>query len=107
MSFLRNSWYCAGWGYELEEKPRGIRILNQFIVMYRDSQGNFVALSGRCPHRFAPLDQGTVVDDNIVCPYHGLKFSPDGECVRNPHGEGIIPPKTRVDKYMTAERNSA
>jgi vanillate O-demethylase monooxygenase subunit len=59
--------------------------------MCRKSDGIAVAVGGRCPHRFAPLAMGRVVDDCIECPYHGLRFNDDGACQHNPHGDGAIP----------------
>jgi hypothetical protein len=41
-------------------------------------------LDDRCPHRWAPLSLGRVIDDNIQCPYHGITFAPNGECVKIP-----------------------
>lgn len=106
MGFLRNAWYCAGWSHEIDVKPKGIRMLNEYLVIYRGKSGTPFAMSGRCPHRFAPLDQGIVIDDNIMCPYHGLQFGSAGKCVHNPHGEGIIPPNAHVERtYAIVEQD--
>src|ERR1700730_12007585 len=86
MPFLRNCWYVASWSSELASVPLGRRILDEPIVMYRLSSGEPVALSGRCPHRFAPLHLGKVIEDRIQCPYHGLRFNSLGACVFNPQG---------------------
>jgi vanillate O-demethylase monooxygenase subunit len=107
MKFLKNSWYCAGWSSELDEGPKGITMLEEYIVIYRDSSGKAVAMTGRCPHRFAPLDQGQVIADDIMCPYHGLTFNRDGECILNPHGQGIIPPNAKLKTYPVEEKNTA
>ena len=107
MSYLRNSWYCAGWSSNLREKPVGIQILEEDLVIYRDAAGKPVALDGRCPHRFAPLSRGCVEGDAIVCGYHGLRFNRNGLCDHNPHGRQIIPPGAKVRSYPIAERNGA
>jgi nitrite reductase/ring-hydroxylating ferredoxin subunit len=107
MSFLYNAWYCAAWSTELREKPIGIRMLNEQIVLYRDSGRRAVALSGRCPHRFAPLSRGTVKGDEIECCYHGLRFNRTGACVFNPHGRNLIPPRARLKAFPIVERHGA
>jgi vanillate O-demethylase monooxygenase subunit len=69
-----------------------------------------VAIGNVCPHRFAPLSEGRRYGDNIACPYHGLEFAPDGQCVRNPNGDrsretdGPIPKSCRVPSYPLEER---
>lgn len=103
MGFLSNAWYAAGWSGELREQPLGRRYLGQPVVLYRDEQGEPVALDGRCPHRFAPLGLGTVVGDAIECGYHGLRFGRDGRCVHNPHGE--IPKAVALRTFPVVERD--
>lgn len=107
MTFLRNSWYCISWAADLADKPVGIRVLGQHLVLYRDAAGNPVILDGICPHRFAPLARGRVVGDRLECGYHGLQFDRTGNCVFNPHGRQVIPPGSGVRSYPAAERNGA
>jgi phenylpropionate dioxygenase-like ring-hydroxylating dioxygenase large terminal subunit len=105
MPFLKNRWYCAAWSRDLTDRPLGRRILGEYLVLYRGASGSPTALTGMCPHRFAPLDQGVVRGDVLVCPYHGLRFNSEGQCVLNPHGDGFIPPQARLTRYPTTERN--
>ncbi len=105
--FIRENWYCAGWSAEIAERPKGIRILGEYLVLYRTAGGEAVAVTGRCPHRFAPLDLGVVIGDAIMCPYHGLQFGKDGSCILNPHGEGHIPSQAKLTSYPVAERHAA
>jgi phenylpropionate dioxygenase-like ring-hydroxylating dioxygenase large terminal subunit len=105
--FLRNTWYVAAWSHGLGEKPVGVRILDEPVVLFRKSDGTAVAIGGRCPHRFAPLHLGKVKGDVIECPYHGLQYGDSGACVLNPHGDGRIPPAARVPSYPLVERHDA
>ncbi|WP_206956715.1 aromatic ring-hydroxylating dioxygenase subunit alpha [Trinickia acidisoli] len=108
MPFLRNAWYVAAWSRELSGGPPLQRtLLGESIVLFRDSQGQGVALANQCPHRFAPLSGGKVRGDAIECPYHGLRFDRTGRCVHNPHGDGRIPSGARVASYPLAERYGA
>jgi phenylpropionate dioxygenase-like ring-hydroxylating dioxygenase large terminal subunit len=81
-------------------------MLNQKFVLYRDSQGEVVALKDQCPHRGAALSLGWVEDSCIRCPYHGWKFQADGKCTDIPANipETPIPKKARVDTYPVQEK---
>lgn len=109
MDYLLNAWYMAGWGSELE---KGVllarRLLDQPIVMFRDTGNVAHALLDRCPHRFAPLSCGRLLEEKgaVQCGYHGLEFSGSGECVLNPHGDGKIPAAAKVRSYPMVERYS-
>jgi vanillate O-demethylase monooxygenase subunit len=107
--FLRNAWYVAAWAEELEKSKLLARtILAEPVVMFRSADGNPVALEDRCPHRFAPLSMGKVLDgDRLQCPYHGLEFGTDGACAHNPHGAKNIPTRARVVSYPVVERHKA
>lgn len=105
MSFLRNSWYAAGFSAEVTRQPMQRTLLDEPVVLYRTEAGAVVALGDRCPHRFAPLHRGQLFGDAIRCPYHGLRFGVDGSCVDNPIGTGVIPRAARVPSYPVQERN--
>lgn len=101
--YLRNAWYVAGWADELGEKPQAKVFLEEPVALFRDASGIARALYGRCPHRFAPLGAGCVIDGALACPYHGLRFDGAGSCVHNPH-QGEEPPKASVAAYPLIER---
>jgi phenylpropionate dioxygenase-like ring-hydroxylating dioxygenase large terminal subunit len=100
--YLRNAWYPAAWLGEIGNGPFGRTILDEPIVIFRDMQGTLSAIGGRCPHRFAPLRLGRLIDGKVQCPYHGLMFDRTGRCVVNPHDR--IVPKIGVPAYPLAER---
>jgi phenylpropionate dioxygenase-like ring-hydroxylating dioxygenase large terminal subunit len=103
--FLRKIWYVAAWASEVGEGLLARRILDEPILMYRQDNGDAVAIGERCPHRFAPLHLGRKVGDNIQCGYHGLVFGPTGACVANPRADGHVPPNAQVKAYPLAERH--
>lgn len=104
MAFLTNAWYVAAWADEVGAQMLPRTVLDQRIVLYRKRDGAPAALADRCPHRFAPLSMGRVVDDGIECAYHGLRFDCSGACILNPHGNGQIPAKAVVRCYPVVER---
>lgn len=105
MTFLRDAWYMAGWADEVGENGFTRRICDQPIYVYRTSDGTLAALLDRCPHRFAPLSAGSRDGDNLVCGYHGLRFSPHGKCVHNPFAK-TIPAGSDIPAFAVVERDS-
>ncbi|MBW4491089.1 MAG: aromatic ring-hydroxylating dioxygenase subunit alpha [Trichocoleus desertorum ATA4-8-CV12] len=103
---LKNFWYACEFSSAVTNKPKQIVMLNQRFVLYRDSQGQVVALNDQCPHRGAALSLGQVEDGCIHCPYHGWKFQADGHCIDIPANQpGVpIPKKARVDTYSVQEK---
>ncbi len=44
-------------------------------------EGQYGALSGRCPHAGGPLGEGEIDFGVLICPWHGREFHPlTGEC---------------------------
>ena len=104
-TYLRNTWYVAGWASDLGTEPQQRTFLEEPVALFRDAAGVAQAITGRCPHRFAPLGHGTVVDGALICPYHGLRFSGEGRCVHNPHPGGQLP-ETRLQVYPLVEQHA-
>jgi vanillate O-demethylase monooxygenase subunit len=61
--------------------------------------GELLGLIDRCPHRWAPLSAGCVIDGVVQCGYHGYRFDRTGTCVGIPAlgPDAKLPPKARVD----------
>jgi phenylpropionate dioxygenase-like ring-hydroxylating dioxygenase large terminal subunit len=103
--FVRNAWYIAAWSDEVAQVPLGRRILDEPVVLFRDSSGAIAALQDRCCHRGAPLSLGEVVPRGIQCGYHGLVFDSAGQCVLVPGGHKV-PPGAQVRTYPVVERDA-
>jgi phenylpropionate dioxygenase-like ring-hydroxylating dioxygenase large terminal subunit len=103
MKNLKNAWYMAGWSLEVGQGLLRRRLCDNPVVLYRLENGSVAALEDRCPHRFAPLSLGVREGDSIQCAYHGLTFSAQGECIRNPYGPKI-PNGASVRSFPTYER---
>lgn len=104
-TYLRNTWYVAGWADGLGPEPQQRTFLEEPVALFRDAGGVAHAVSGRCPHRFAPLGHGSVVDGALACPYHGLRFSGAGTCVHNPHPGGQLP-DAQLQVFPLVERHA-
>jgi phenylpropionate dioxygenase-like ring-hydroxylating dioxygenase large terminal subunit len=107
MSFLRNAWYVAAWSEKVSVSAFRITILGEPIAIFRSRDGTPIALGDICPHRFASLSNGKVFDDTLECPYHGLRFDRSGACVRNPHGDGLVPAGAQVRSFPLVEQHYA
>ncbi|MEA3301080.1 MAG: aromatic ring-hydroxylating dioxygenase subunit alpha [Pseudomonadota bacterium] len=102
--FIQNIWYVAAWADEVGSTPWPTRIIGKPLVIFRQANGDPVALEDICPHRFAPLSRGKLVGDTIECGYHGLRFGAGGHCVYNPH-IGTGEPHKGVRAYPLVERD--
>lgn len=102
--FMKNCWYVAAYDRELEDGgPLGRTLLNEPVVLFRDSTGTPVALEDRCCHRHLPLSLGRVAGDRLQCGYHGLEFDAAGACVHVP-GQSKVPPGAAVRSFPLVEK---
>src|SRR5579871_27553 len=104
--FLRNFWYVGAWSDEVTEKPLARTLLAEAVALFRTSDGRVHALQDRCAHRRMPLSNGRVIEDRLVCAYHGLTYAPSGQCVRVP-GQTQTPRGIAVRRFPAVERYGA
>ena len=104
---IPNGWYAVAWSHELG--PAEVKRLHYFseeLVLFRTRTGRARVLSAYCPHLGAHLAEGgRVSGETIRCPFHAWQYDGEtGACVAIPYCERI-PPKARVRKWETVERN--
>ena len=67
----------------LEDVPESsglaVDIGDKRIAIFR-YQGRYFALDETCPHRGAPLHQGTIDSGIVVCPWHQWQFELKSGC---------------------------
>lgn len=102
VNYPRNCWWVAGFSKDIGHEPVGCWMLDSPVVLYRTQDGAVVAMDDRCPHRWAPLSKGKLIEDRIECPYHGIQFEPDGSCAKIPTQTTILP-KCKVKTYPVIE----
>lgn len=61
---------------------RLVTVRGHRFAVFRTASGGVGALPDQCPHRRAPLSEGRVSGEHLVCPYHGWRFSADGTVTR-------------------------
>lgn len=83
---LRRYWHPIAAAAEItEENPiKRVQLLDEYLVLYRDTAGAYGLVAEQCPHRRASLAYGHVDEEGIRCPYHGWKFDAAGTCLETP-----------------------
>ncbi|MGE2728015.1 Rieske 2Fe-2S domain-containing protein [Mycolicibacterium vaccae] len=99
-------WFVVARSQDIDT-PQSATLLEQNLVVFRDSTGAARVTDRRCIHRGANLADGKIVGDNIECPYHGWQFDgTSGNCAKIPSlpADGKIPPKAAIKAYPAIER---
>jgi len=103
--WVRDCWYVAAWGGELQPGATLRRVLlGRPVVLWRTLAGQAYALEDRCPHRQAPLSLGRVEEAGLRCMYHGLVFDGGGRCVGIPSERNL--PNLSTPAIPLVERHS-
>ena len=97
-------WYVAAHSDEVTREPLARTVMSKELVLYRKMDGEAVIMKDLCPHRWAPLSMGRVVDDCIQCLYHRATFDENGQCV-SVGGSDEVPVPWRVPTFPVAERH--
>jgi len=105
---LVKGWYAAGLSEKFRKgKPQKVEIFEVPIVVWRNDDGQVAALLDKCNHRNVPLSKGQIVNNCVVCPYHGWTYNHTGQCVQipseGPHTDRI--PNKRVESFPVKEEN--
>lgn len=104
---VENFWYPILDIHDLPKLGKLLRIrrFSKNLVLWRTSKGKLTCLEDRCPHKGVPLGVGRLVGDCIQCPYHGMRFNPQGECTHVPAfgANEKIPKGFAATSYAVAE----
>jgi phenylpropionate dioxygenase-like ring-hydroxylating dioxygenase large terminal subunit len=92
---IPRQWYAVLDSGEVPRgRPLGVFRMGEKLVFWRDASGKVVCQKDLCPHRGAAVSRGKIRDDTIVCPFHGFRYDPTGECRLVPcSGRNSTPPK--------------
>lgn len=101
-NYPRNMWWVAAHSREVTTKPMSRWLLETPVVLYRTEDGTPAAIYDRCPHRWAPLSEGHVCGDKIVCPYHGMEFDTAGNCTKTPT-QKMMPKTAQIPAFKVKE----
>ncbi|HWC28800.1 MAG TPA: Rieske 2Fe-2S domain-containing protein [Dehalococcoidia bacterium] len=85
--------------------PVRVKVLNEDLIAFRDTDGKVGLIDAYCPHRGAPMFFGRNEEQGLRCVYHGWKFDVNGECVdlpSAPEGE-TYREKINIVSYPTVD----
>jgi nitrite reductase/ring-hydroxylating ferredoxin subunit len=83
------------------DRPTQVRVDEHLTLAICEVGGQYYAVSNRCPHQGAPLADGAVEGNLIVCPKHHFKFDlGTGRCVRFRHLRVQTFPVTRENGML-------
>lgn len=93
---LRSYWYILCKSSSITHKLTRYDFMDTPIVLFRDRLGVCHSFLDFCPHRGVPLSMGKLINDQIICAYHGWRFASDGSCLeipslQKPHGACLQP----------------
>ena len=82
-------------------------VLGEWLVVFRDEEGQAVVLRDRCSHRNNRLSTGKVCAGRLQCSYHGWVYDRQGQVIAVPaEGEDFQPsPALKAHRYPTCERD--
>ena len=102
---LKKCWHPVAYRDQVTDKPYGVKLLDEHLVIWRSSDGGVHAMKDLCIHRGTALSLGWVSEDNLVCPYHGWRYNTKGNCVAIPQSTSqTIPAKACIKNYTSDER---
>jgi len=96
-------WFAVGFSAKLRPgRLRALTFMGTEAVLYRTASGQACLAEAYCPHLGANIGLGGAVRGEVIhCPFHGLGFGADGQCVSSPDGR---PPRTaRLRTFETCE----
>jgi nitrite reductase/ring-hydroxylating ferredoxin subunit/uncharacterized membrane protein len=91
----------------LNGRPERVEVAGVGVVLYRDGD-DVVAVGEHCPHFAAPMADGWIDRDQIVCPWHGSRFAfESGTVQRGPATAALPCYPTRVRNGVVEVRGEA
>lgn len=102
---LLNDWHPVALSTDIPEGAlQRARLLEEDLVLWRTGR-QLMAWQDLCIHRGARLSMGRVVNDQLLCAYHGWRYGEDAKCALIPSNpDRMIPAKARVKAYLVEER---
>jgi phenylpropionate dioxygenase-like ring-hydroxylating dioxygenase large terminal subunit len=99
------NWYVIGEKNNFKNnKLYKIKIMNHDYLVWKNNS-NYFAMDNYCSHRGASLALGKIVNNNIICPYHGYQFNNQGKLCKIPGLNFINSNVHNQNNYEVVEKN--
>jgi phenylpropionate dioxygenase-like ring-hydroxylating dioxygenase large terminal subunit len=84
-------WICVAREEQIPEPGdyRAVQVVEQPLIVVRQTDGSIRAMSAICPHRGMPVVGSHGRAQHFYCPYHLWKFALDGALVSAPLMDGV------------------
>ena len=79
-----------------------VNALGHKLAVFRGQDGKVGVMDAYCPHLNANLADGKVVDNQLVCPFHGWQFNTTGKCTKVPYSEKL-PQNNEPSRWIIKE----
>lgn len=106
-------WFMVAEASELDVGPLALRFFGKDFALYRGESGRLVCLDAHCKHMGAHLTASTapsivahgeqIEGDSIRCPYHGWRYTPEGDVDDIPGFSGPCPKAGKIQKHNVRE----
>jgi nitrite reductase/ring-hydroxylating ferredoxin subunit len=91
----------------LDGQLQRVEVAGVGVVLYRN-EGQVLAVGEHCPHLSAPMNDGWIDRDRIVCPWHGSRFACEsGEVLRGPATAALPSYPVRIRDGLVDVRGAA
>ena len=101
-----NQWYVVLESKELKKhKPLRIKRFNEYLALWRGSNGEVCCIADSCCHRGVSLACGKIVDGELQCPFHGFLYEKTGKISLIPANGKLksVPETMKVQAYKSYE----
>ena len=71
-------WGLLGHESEISLTKPLVRAIGDLVLVAYRSRGRLIVAKDDCPHQGASFAESRIVDDCLVCPFHGWTFDHDG-----------------------------
>lgn len=106
-------WFIVAESKELDAGPMAVRFFGQDLALYRGESGKPVLLDAYCAHMGTHLTASTsamivkngeqIEGDSIRCPYHGWRYSCEGDVDDIPYSDGPYPKSASIRSYPVVD----
>ncbi|OEV04545.1 Rieske 2Fe-2S domain-containing protein [Streptomyces oceani] len=98
-------WHCLGLARDFADgKPHTIHAFGQKLVVWASSDGTLNVLDAYCRHMGGDLSRGTVIGDDVACPFHSWRWGGDGRCTGVPYARRA-PMRARTAAFPTLQQD--
>ncbi|MFW1999384.1 Rieske 2Fe-2S domain-containing protein [Acinetobacter ursingii] len=103
---LSQHWYPVARIEDVSTQPQQVTLLDVKMALYKTEFGDIHLVRDICPHRGVPLTKGWVEGEEIVCPYHGLRYNAAGQCTKIPAQPELIKisDRFRLSKFPVVQK---